>query len=67
MGRCRRRRGWTGRKQSLAKWNQCATAAARQEAEVPDADKAARQHMQQESTQELIDVQSQKPLLILVS
>ena len=34
---------------------------------MPDADEAARQHMQQKATQELIDVQSQKSLLILVS
>ena len=51
----------------LAKWNQRSTAAAGQETEVPDADEAARQHMQQKATQELIDVQSQKSLLILVS
>jgi hypothetical protein len=48
----------------LAKWNQHSTAAAGQETEVPDADEAARQHMHQKATQELIDVQSQKSLLI---
>jgi len=51
----------------LAKWNQRPTAATGQETEVPDADKAARQHVQQKATQKLIDVQSQKSLLILVS
>jgi hypothetical protein len=34
---------------------------------VPDTDKTARQHMQQEATQELIDVQSQESFFVLVS
>jgi hypothetical protein len=51
----------------FTKWNQCAAAAAGQKTEVPDADEAARQHMQQKTTQELIDVQSQKSLLVLVN
>jgi len=34
---------------------------------VPDADEATRQHMQQEATQEFVDMQSQESLLVFVS
>jgi hypothetical protein len=51
----------------LAKWNQRPTAAACEEAEVPDTDEATRQHVHQKTTQELIDVQSQESLLVFVS
>jgi len=51
----------------LAQRNECAAAAARQEAEVPDANEAARQYMKQEATQELIDVQRQESLFVFVS
>src|SRR5271169_6640996 len=67
VSRCRHRRGGTDRKQLLAKWNQRPAAAACEEAAVPDADEAARQHVQQKTTQELIDVQSQESLLVFVS
>jgi hypothetical protein len=42
-------------------------AATGQEAVVADAHETARQHMQQESTQELIDRKRHEPFLILVS
>ena len=42
--------GRAGGKQLFAERNQGTTAAAGQEAEVPDADEAARQHMQQKAT-----------------
>ena len=54
-------------KQLFAKWNESATATARQEAEVTYADETTWQHMQQEATQELIDGQSQKSFLVLMS
>jgi hypothetical protein len=41
--------------------------AAGEETEVSDADEAARQHMQQKPTQELIDRQSQESLLVFMS
>jgi hypothetical protein len=37
-----------------------------QEAVVADADEAVRQHMEQESTQELIDRKRHEPFLVLV-
>ena len=51
----------------LAQRNECATAATGEETEVADADEATRQHMQQEATQEFVDMQSQESLLVLVS
>jgi hypothetical protein len=51
----------------LTKRNECATAAAGQETEVPDTDEAARQHMQQKATEEFIDRQSQESLLVSMS
>jgi hypothetical protein len=54
-------------KQLFAKWDQSAPATACQEAEVTYADETTWQHMQQEATQELIDGQSQKSLLVLMS
>lgn len=51
-----RSRGRAGGEYLFTQRNQGATAAAGQKTEVPDTDKAARQHMQQEATQELIDV-----------
>jgi hypothetical protein len=62
-----RRSRCCGRQQLFGKRNQRATAAAGEEAEVPDADEAPRQHMQQEATQELIHRQRQESLFIFVS
>lgn len=59
--------GCASGKQLFAKWNESATATARQEAEVTYADETTWQHMQQEATQELIDGQSQKSFLVLMS
>ena len=56
-----------GRKHLFAQRKEYPTAAAREEAEVPDADETAWQHMQQEAAQELIDMESQESLLVLVS
>jgi hypothetical protein len=55
------------RNQLFAQRNQHAATAVRQETEVADADEATRQHMQQKTAQELIDMQSQESLLVLVS
>ena len=51
---------WCAGKHLFADWKQCAAAAAGQEAEVPDANEPARQHVQQKTTQELIDRQSEE-------
>lgn len=51
----------------MAQRNECAAAAAGQEAEMPDANEAARQYMQQEAAQELVDRERQVSLLVLVS
>jgi len=51
----------------LAQRNECATAATGEETEVADADEATREYMQQEATQEFIDVNSQESLFVLVS
>jgi hypothetical protein len=62
-----RRGGCSGGKQLSTKRNQRTAAAAGEETEVSDADEAARQHMQQKPTQELIDRQSQESLLVFMS
>ena len=51
----------------MAQRKERAAAAAREEAEVPDANEAARQYVKQEATQELIDVQSEESLFVFVS
>jgi hypothetical protein len=51
----------------FAQRKECAATATGQEAEVPDTDEATRQHVKQEATQELVDVQSQESLFVLVS
>jgi hypothetical protein len=53
-------RGDGSGKELLTKWNQRTAAATRQEAEVPDANEPTRQYVQQETTQELIDRQSEE-------
>ena len=62
-----RRSGFSSRKQPFTKRNQSTAAAAGEETEVPDTDEAARQHVQQKPTQELIDRQSQESLLVFMS
>jgi hypothetical protein len=47
-------------KELLTKWHQRTAAATRQETEVPDANETTWQHVQQETTQELIDRQSEE-------
>jgi hypothetical protein len=54
-------------KHLFAEWKQSTAAAAGEEAEMADADKATREYMQQEATQEFIDVKSQESLFVLVS
>jgi hypothetical protein len=49
-----------------AAWKELTAAAAGQETEVSDAHEAPWQHVQQETTQELIDRQSQYALLVFV-
>lgn len=60
-----RRRNGSG-KELLTKWNQRTAAAAGQETEVPDANEPTWQHVQQETTQELIDRQSEESLFVFV-
>src|SRR5260370_27396574 len=62
-----RRGGCSGGKQLSTKRNQRSAAAVGEETEVPDTDEAARQHMQQKPTQELIERQSQDSLLVFMS
>jgi len=59
------RGGRSSRKQLFAEWNQHTTAPAGQETEVPNADEATRQHMQQKATQELIDSSVRRRFLFL--
>jgi hypothetical protein len=47
-------------KDLFAEWKQCASAPAGQESEVADANEPTRQHMQQETTQELIGRQYER-------
>ncbi len=54
-------------KQPFTERNQRTTAAAGEETEVPDADEATREYMQQEATQEFVHVQSQESLFVFVS
>ena len=51
----------------LAEWKQCTAAAAGEEAEVPDANETARQHVQQETAEELLDRQSEESFPVFVS
>jgi len=62
-----RRGDCSGGKQLSTKRNQCTATTAGEEAEVPDTDEAARQHVQQKPAQELIDRQSQESLLVFMS
>jgi hypothetical protein len=69
VGWSRQRLRWTRRtaaNQAFAQRHERATAAACQEAEVPNANEATRQHMEQEPAQELIRRQGQESLLIMV-
>ena len=50
----------------FAKRNECAAPAAGEETEVADTDETTREYMQQEATQEFVDVQSEKSLFVLV-
>jgi hypothetical protein len=59
-------KGRTG-KRLFAEWEQSTAAAAGQESKVPDANETTREHMQQETTQELIGRQSEESFLVFVS
>jgi hypothetical protein len=53
--------------QLQAKRERCASASMSHPAEIADADESRRQHVQQESSQELVDGQRHQTLLVVVS
>jgi selenophosphate synthase len=53
--------------QSETEWKKLRSPSVSEKSEVADAHKAARQQVQEEAAQELIDGQSQQPLLVAVS
>ena len=53
--------------QSQAECEGCSSAAMSHPAEIADADESRRQHVQQESSHELVDGQSHQTLLVAVS
>ena len=59
-------REWNGRQQLVAQWQQIASPPMRKDAEVADAHKARRQHVQQKAPQEFFDRQTHPSLLVLV-
>ena len=65
VGVCCWRIGWL--EQAETEWKKFRSLSVSEEAEVADAHKAARQQVQEEAAQELIDGQSHQPLLVAVS
>src|SRR5512142_3073532 len=65
-GRCANLRRTSLRQQSPAKLHRLASSPIRKEPEVADAHKSRRQHMEEESPQELLDTQRHQALFVLV-